>query len=67
MKAERYIIDKCVGCNKVDNSLCKAYPNPSAWFRNGKRCPLASHIKTGVSSPKGKVRVGQQKQAKKKR
>lgn len=64
MGMERYITDKCVGCDKVSSSLCEAYSNPSAWFRNGKRCPLASHIETSVSSPLGKKRVGQQKQKK---
>lgn len=60
----RYIVHECVGCNKVSSSICEAYPNPSAWFRNGKRCPLASHIETSVSPPLGKKRVGQQKQKK---
>lgn len=64
MGMERYIVDKCVGCNKVSNSTCEAYINPSAWFRNGKHCPLASHIEISVSSPLGRVRVGQQKQKK---
>lgn len=61
MKAKRYITDQCMGCSHVDNSICDAYTNPSAWFRNGKHCPLASHINTNLSAPKGKIRVGQQK------
>lgn len=64
MKAYRFITDKCIGCDHVDNSICNAYINPSAWFRNGKRCPLASHLNTNLSAPKGKIRVGQQKQRK---
>lgn len=61
MKVGRYVVDKCIGCNRVDNSICTTYPNPGAWFRNGKHCPLASHIKANSSAPKGKVRVDQQK------
>ena len=64
MKAYRYIVEQCVGCNKVDNSLCQAYENPGAWFRNGKHCPLASHIHSASSAPTSKKRVGQQKQKK---
>lgn len=64
--AERYIVEQCVGCDRVDEGLCNTYPNPGAWFRHpGQYCPLASHIKPTSSAPKGKVRVGQQKQTKK--
>ena len=63
--AERYIVEQCIGCNRVTESLCSVYPNPGAWFRHpGKYCPMASHIHSTSSAPKGKVRVGQQKQKK---
>ncbi len=63
-KVDRYIVAGCVGCNRVDNSLCTAYLNPGAWFRFGKHCPLASHIKSPAQVAVGKKRVGQQKQKK---
>lgn len=59
------IVPKCVGCNKVRNDYtCVAYLNPEAWFRNGKHCPLASHIKSPEQMAAEKKRVGQQKQKK---
>lgn len=67
-KTDRYIIYKCIGCNKVSNGICEAYPNPSALWRNGKGCPLASHIGAAVDALKAKLvakeRVGQQKHKK---
>lgn len=62
--AERYIVEQCIGCDRVKEGLCNTYENPGAWFRNGKHCPLASHIKRTSSAPIGKKRVGQQKQKK---
>lgn len=56
-----HVVEECEGCNKVTGDYCEAYYNPGVWFRNGGHCPLASHIKTTSSAPKGKVRVGQQK------
>lgn len=44
---------------------CAAYINPSSWWRRG-RCPLASHFDPYFEEEKGKQRVGQQKQKKKK-
>jgi len=61
---EFMIVEQCNRCNKIVGGKCLAYINPGAWFRNGKHCPLASHIKTGSRKPGGKVRVGQQKQRK---
>jgi len=64
MNASRYIVDGCVGCERVDNSICNAYLNPGAWFRNGKHCPMANHIKSPDAVAAEKKRVGQQKQKK---
>jgi hypothetical protein len=64
MHAERYIVAQCVGCDRVSESLCTTYHNPGAWFRWGKHCPLASHIKSPAQVAAAKVRVGQQKQKK---
>lgn len=61
----RYIVHECIGCDKVSNGLCETYINPSAWFRNGRHCPLASHIKHAVGTLKAtRKRVGQQKHRK---
>ena len=57
-------VEQCKGCGQEIDGKCPAYINPSAWFRNGKHCPLATHIKTGSQKPRCKVRVGQQKQRK---
>ena len=38
------IIDKCIGCDKVDGKFCSAYLFPHIKWRIG-NCPLASHIK----------------------
>ena len=62
---DRFIISECIGCDRVNNDYtCNTYFNPAAWFRNGKRCPLASHIKTPEEVVAEKKRVGQQKQKK---
>lgn len=58
------IVAKCVGCDRVVGDFCKTYNYPASWFRNGKHCPLASHIKSEPFAPVGKTRVGQQKQRK---
>lgn len=71
MGMERYIVYKCIGCNKVSSGVCAAYLNPSALWRNGKSCILASHIGPAVDALKAKLvardRIGQQKQRKNKR
>ena len=60
------IIDKCEGCDRIENGYCTAYINPEAKWRVGGPdgiCPLASHVKREVEKV-GKVRLGQQKQKK---
>jgi hypothetical protein len=44
---------------------CDAYINPSVWWNRG-GCPLASHWKEINETQQEKVRMGQQKQKKKK-
>jgi hypothetical protein len=60
------IVEKCNGCNKIEDSYCKSYPRPSAMWRTSQVCPLASHVM--YQDPKfiaEKLRIGQQKQKKK--
>lgn len=54
----------CEGCDRVTLNLrCSSYLYPQdKWDHGG--CGLASHIFRGEKSKLGKVRVGQQKQAK---
>lgn len=58
------IIDKCIGCDKVENGFCISYLFPDKKWRLCD-CPLASHIVKKIED-KTKTRVGQQKQKKKK-
>jgi len=61
------IHEKCEGCGRVmEDSTCSTYLKPGIWWRIG-GCPLADHIKKTESGPKRKIRVGQQKQKRKKR
>ena len=55
-----------IGCTKAVNGCCMAYLDPTvlAWHRHGKTCALGKLA--GTAKPKQKVRVGQQKQAKRK-
>lgn len=67
-KAEHVVKDSihenCKGCSRVmEDSTCSAYIKPDSWWRRGK-CPLADHIKPEVVSDPRKIRVGQQKQKK---
>jgi hypothetical protein len=43
---------------------CTSYVNPSIWWREGFRCPLADHFRPDLMTKKAKGRVGQQKQKK---
>lgn len=61
------INEECNGCSKVaEDSTCSAYPKPSVWWRRG-RCPLADHVDVKQVNNGEKVRVGQQKQRRKRR
>lgn len=58
----------CEGCGKVDPNditLCSAYIKPHELWRMG-GCFLATHVRKRVDEKVGKVRVGQQKQKRKK-
>ena len=62
------IHEKCVGCERIhpEEKVCLAYLYPAEKWRLG-NCPMATHITEQVdNSKKGKVRVGQQKQKKRK-
>mgnify|MGYP006308872783 CR=1 FL=1 len=49
--------------NTLEDYRCAAYVNPSAKWRLSD-CPLASHLTPVDTSERGKKRVGQQKQKK---
>lgn len=57
------VIDKCEGCEKIENGYCQVYIFPEAKWRVGD-CPMATHLKKKELSKKEqmKIRVGQQKQ-----
>ncbi|MEJ5358122.1 MAG: PxxKW family cysteine-rich protein [Desulfobacterales bacterium] len=57
------IIEKCTGCENIDEGFCRIWAVPAAKWRTGV-CPSATHVKVEVKSPEQKVRVGQQKQKK---
>lgn len=53
-------------CSRADGTVCNVYAFPAAKWRNGD-CPMADNDlreTTAIRPPKGKVRVGQQKQQK---
>jgi hypothetical protein len=60
------IIEQCEGCDRVENGYCKAYINPTSKWVDGKICPMATHVEQSSKKDK-KVRVGQQKQSKKRK
>lgn len=45
--------------------VCSAYVKPDVFWREGKRCPLATHFTVGEPVQDDKKRVGQQKQQRK--
>lgn len=66
MQLERQpVVQQCEGCNNIDEGLCKKWVSPAAKWRIG-ICPSASHVKVDAHENGQKVRVGQQKQKKKK-
>lgn len=50
----------------IEIRRCTTYVNPSMWWREGKRCPMADHYQIQKKDKTEKVRAGQQKQKKKK-
>jgi len=71
---ENLVVEECAGCDNVVGDNCKVYNKPYIWWRHkdilgGDKgyycCPMATHVKRTSTAPKGKVRVGQQKQMKK--
>lgn len=76
LKKERQpVVEQCLKgnnekdpvCSKVNENVCDAYAFPSSKWRNNQHCPLATNIINEEEVTRGKVRVGQQKQKKKKR
>lgn len=66
-KSHRYVTAHCMGCKHVEGSICDVYLFPSIFFRYGRICPMASHIEERkYYKVEKRVRVGQQKQRKKK-
>jgi hypothetical protein len=57
-------IDKCEGCNRIENNYCKAYNNPAEKWRTGE-CPLCTTIHKMEGRKQEKLRVGQKKSKKK--
>lgn len=63
------VIEQCQGCDRIrtrdgsEELYCSAYKDPNVFWRHG-NCPLATHVKVQEYEPRGKVRVGQQKQKK---
>jgi len=68
----RPVIDKCldgeegVSCERIENGYCQVYIFPETKWRANKTCPMATHLKKKEISRKeqNKIRVGQQKQSK---
>lgn len=73
MKSKRTpIVDQCTDngvCGRIEkgSKFCGAYINPSRRWVLG-TCPLATHVVTRIDDKdKGKTRVGQQKQKRRRR
>jgi hypothetical protein len=65
MTDKQPIVDKCTGCENVEEDKCRIWAAPAAKWRLG-ICPSATHVKLeGGPTSVQKVRVGQQKQKKK--
>ena len=69
------VVDRCEGtdsneetsgrkCAKIDNGYCRVYYNPAAKWIGDRHCPMATHYETEEAKKK-RIRVGQQKQRKK--
>ena len=64
------VTPECKGCkNILEDGTCYRYAQPPAWWRAGRKCPMATHLKKDIADPRKKERkrVGQQKQTKKKK
>jgi hypothetical protein len=57
------VIDKCEGCERVDNGYCSVYIYPAVKWRANNRCPMATHVELEESNKKSQIkkRAGQQK------
>ena len=60
------ILFKCEGCSHIQDDKCEIWVCPTAKWKLG-ICPNATHIDRGLKKvDDGKVRIGQQKQKRKK-
>ncbi len=63
------IVEQCQGCERIltltEGVFCAVAPDPAIKWRRGS-CNMATHKKAGAKNGEAKVRVGQQKQKKKK-
>jgi len=59
------IVEACEGCSKIVDDNCSVYPNPQAVMKRNSKIGCSFNFKTEEKA-KSKVRVGQQKQKKKK-
>lgn len=77
LKEERQpIVEQCIGCQRIEKlilngeeteiDVCQSYLFPEKKWRFSSGCPLATHKQNIIEDQKGKVRVGQQKQKKRK-
>lgn len=58
------VVDYTVEGGTVVETRCSAYTDPDIFWRPGVRCPLASHYRPDLIAETVKMRVGQQKQKK---
>lgn len=58
------VVEQCIGCQKVNEDVCIAYPNPAMWWEKFKACPLATHTRKVIQQQQGKTRLTIQKKKK---
>lgn len=59
------IVEQCTGCDNIVEDKCRIWVAPAGKWRMGV-CPSATHVKAEKKEQEQKVRVGQQKQKKRK-
>lgn len=67
MKVQRKdLVSECANCNKVEygTNKCKAYIDPSKWWRNGRHCPLYPNWKSPEEKEAEKKKVNPLKASK---
>jgi len=61
------VCEKIIYDDNLGRERCAAYINPSYWWEHVGKCPLASHITEVSAKEKARIRVGQQKQRRRRR